>query len=224
MGITGLAGSGRTLLSNCLFGMTKYSGHIYINDKLVHISCPQVAIHNGIALMPENHFEDSIFKELSTDENVAFPSLRRFSKNEVINYDYLKQAVLDYITKINIPVLHHKGILAYSGGNLRKAIFAKWLMSRARIFILDEPTRGIDIASKIDIYNFISDMTKKKAAIIYISSDIDEIMGLCDRVAVLSDNTLVCDLPTNLTTAEEITGFQIRILSETQLTYPKREI
>lgn len=221
LGITGLAGSGRTLLSNCLFGMTKYSGQIYIYDKLVHISSPRVAIQNGIALMPEDHMEDSIFKELSTDENVAFPSLRRFSKNVIINYDYLKQTVLDYIIKINIPVLHSKSILSYSGGSLQKAIFAKWLMSRAKIFILDEPTRGIDIASKIDIYNFISDMTKKKAAIIYISSDIDEIMGICDRVAVLSDSTLVCDLPTNHTTAEEITRFQVRISSDPRLTPPE---
>lgn len=217
LGITGLAGSGRTLLANCLFGVTKYSGQIFINGKLVQLSSPRVAIQNGIALMPENHFEDSIFKEMNADENVAFPSLHRFSRNEVINYDFMKQAVSDYITKINVPILNNKSILAYSGGSLQKAILAKWLMSRAKIFILDEPTRGIDIASKIDIYNFISDMTKKKAAIIYISSDIDEIMGICDRVAVLSDNTLVCDLPTNQTTAEEITGLQIRVSTDSRL-------
>lgn len=221
LGITGLAGSGRSLLANCLFGVTKYNGQIYINGKLVQITSPRVAIHNGIALMPENHFEDSIFKEMNADENVAFASLHRFSKNEIINFDYLKQTVLDYIAKINIPVINSKSILAYSGGSLQKAIFAKWLMSRAKIFILDEPTRGIDIASKIDIYNFISDMTKKKACIIYISSDIDEIMGICDRVAVLSDNTLVCDLPTNLTTAEEITGLQVRVSSVPRISHPK---
>lgn len=215
LGITGLAGSGRTLLANCLFGVTNYSGQIYINNKLVQVSSPRVAIDHGIALMPENHFEESIFKEMNTIENVAFPSLHRFSRNEVINHDYMKQTVLDYITKINIPTLPNNNILSYSGGCLKKAIFAKWLMSRAKIFILDEPTRGIDIASKIDIYNFISDMTKKKAGIIYISSDIDEIMGICDRVAVLSDNTIICDIPTNLTTAEEITRLQVRNMSDT---------
>jgi len=213
LGITGLAGSGRSLLAKCLFGVTKYSGQIYIYNKPVHISNPRMAIKNGIALMPENHKEDSIFRELSADENVAFPSLHRFSRNNIINYDYLKQTVSDYTSKINIPVLNRKSILEYSGGSLQKAIFAKWIMSRAKIFILDEPTRGIDIASKIDIYNFITDMAKKKAGIIYISSDIDEIMGICDRVAVLSANTLVCDTPTHLTTAEEITGLQVRNIS-----------
>jgi ribose transport system ATP-binding protein len=210
LGITGLAGSGRTLLAKCLFGAVKYSGQICINNKPIKLASPQVAIHNGIALMPENRMEDSIFKELDTNENVAFPSLHRFSKNHIINTDYMKQVVLDYISKINSPKIYHKNILAYTEGNLQKAIFAKWLMSRAKIFILDEPTHGIDLASKIDIYNFINDMTKKKASIIYISSDIDEIMGICDRVAVLSDKTLVCDLPTISTSVEEITRIQIR--------------
>jgi len=210
LGITGLAGSGRTLLAKCLFGAVKYEGQISVNSKPIKLSNPRVAIHSGIALMPENRYEDSIFKELDTKENVAFPSLRRFSRNSVINSDLMEQAVLDYITKINIPQMNRKNILSYSEGSLQKAIFAKWLMSRARIFILDEPTRGIDLASKIDIYNFINDMTKKKAGIIYISSDIDEIMGICDRVAVLSDQTLICDLPTNSTTVEEITGIQVR--------------
>jgi ribose transport system ATP-binding protein len=215
LGITGLAGSGRTLLSNCLFGAVKYNGQICINGKPVYISSPNVAIRNGIALMPENRLEDSIFQELDTSENVAFPSLKRFTKNHIINFNFLKQTAIDYITKINIPMLRSNSILSYSEGSLQKAIFAKWLMIRAKIFILDEPTRGIDLASKIDIYNFINDMTKKKAGIIYISSDIDEIMGICDRVAVLSDKTLVCDLPTNLTTPEEITAIQARSRTNT---------
>jgi ribose transport system ATP-binding protein len=217
LGITGLAGSGRTLLANCLFGAAKYDGQIYVNNKLVQIRSPYKAIRNGIALMPEKRLEDSIFKELDTNENVAFPSLHRFSRNQIINSDLMKQTVLDYITKINLPKLHKKSILAYSEGSLQKAIFAKWLMSRAKIFILDEPTRGIDLASKIDIYNFINDMTKKKACIIYISSDIDEIMGICDRVAVLADKTLVCDVPTNIITEEEITGILVRSSTKPQL-------
>lgn len=210
LGITGPAGSGRTLLANCLFGAVKYTGQICINNKPVHLSSPREAIRNGIALLPENRYEDSIFRELDTNENVAFPSLHRFSRNQIINSDYMEQAVLDYTTKINIPRFKHQSILSYSEGSLQKALFAKWLMSLAKIFILDEPTRGIDLASKIDIYNFINDMTKKKAGVIYISSDIEEIMGVCDRVAVLSDKTFICDLSTSRTTVEEITALQVR--------------
>jgi ribose transport system ATP-binding protein len=220
LGITGLAGSGRTLLANCLFGVVRYSGDIFIHGKHVLISSPREAIKNGIALMPENRYEDSIFKELDTNENVAFPSLHRFTKNHVINSNFMQQTVLDYITKINIPTPRNSSIMAYSEGSLQKALFAKWLMLRARIFILDEPTRGIDLASKVDIYNFLNDMTKKKAGIIFISSDIDEIMGICDRVAVLSDKTLVCDLMTSKTSAEEITAIQTRSSSNQRITNP----
>ncbi len=204
LGVTGLAGSGRTLLANCLFGVTKYEGQIHINGRLKKINTPGTAILNGIALMPENRMDDSIFQCFDTNENLALPSLSRFSKHQIINTDYLKQTVLDYILKINIPTGHMNNILAYSGGSLQKAIFAKWMMNRAKIFILDEPTRGIDIASKIDIYNFINDLIKKKVCIIYISSDIEEIFGICDRVAVLSENTLACDVSTKDITVEEI--------------------
>lgn len=204
LGITGLAGSGRTLLANCLFGVTKYSGEIYINGQLVKLESPRDAIHHGIALLPENQIEDSIFEDFDTNENVAFPSLHRFSKNRIINGDYLKQTVLDYIDKINIPKMHMSNFMAHSGGNKQKAIFAKWIMSRAKIFILDEPTRGIDLSSKIDIYNFINDLVKKKACVLYISSDIEEIFGICDRVAVLSENTLACDISIKDTTIEDI--------------------
>lgn len=204
LGVTGLAGSGRSLLANCLFGVLEYDGEILLNGKNVRIADPRTAIKNGIALMPENQLEDSIFQTLDTNENVAFPSLHRFSRNNIINKDYLKQTVSDYIRKINIQKVHMKHFNHNSGGNIQKAIFAKWMMSRAKIFILDEPTRGIDLPSKIDIYNFINDLIKKKVAIIYISSDIEEIFGICDRVAVLSEQTLSCDVPIKETSIEEI--------------------
>ncbi len=122
----------------------------------------------------------------------------------------MNQSVLDYINKINLPKGNNKNINSFSEGSLQKAIFAKWLMSLARIFILDEPTRGIDLASKIDIYNFINDLTKKKAAVIYISSDVEEIMGICDRVAILTDKSILCILKTSETSAQEITELQVR--------------
>jgi ribose transport system ATP-binding protein len=204
LGITGLAGSGRSLLANCLFGVTKYQGEIYINNAKVTLTRPKDAINHGIALIPEDRIDDSIFHSLNTNENVAFPSLKRFSKNLIINSGYLQQTVLEYIMKINLTTSNIDDISTFSGGNLQKAIFAKWIMNRAKIFIIDEPTRGIDIPSKIDIYNFINDLVKKKVAIIYISSDIEEIFGICDRVAVLSEKTLVCDFNIADTSVEEI--------------------
>ena len=205
LGITGLAGSGRTLLANCLFGaVDNVRGDIFINGSKVVLDSPYKAISSGVALIPENRLTDSIFGALDVKNNVAVAALKRFANYSMINTTFLEQAVADYVTKLNIPQSPNNNILEYSGGNQQKAIFAKWIMSRAKIFILDEPTRGLDIASKIDIYNSINDLIKKKAGIIFISSDIEEILGICDRVAVLADRTLVCNISTKDITVEKV--------------------
>ena len=205
LGITGLAGSGRTLLANCLFGaVDNVQGDIFINGSKVLLDSPYKAICNGIALVPENRLTDSIFGALDVKNNVALAALKRFANYSMINTTFLEQAVADYVTKLNIPQSPNHNILEYSGGNQQKAIFAKWIMSRAKIFILDEPTRGLDIASKIDIYNSINDLIKKKAGIIFISSDVEEILGICDRVAVLADRKLVCNVPTKDISVEKV--------------------
>ena len=205
LGITGLAGSGRTLLANCLFGAVDgIEGEVFLNGAPIKIDSPYKAICNGIALIPENRLTDSIFGYLDMSNNVAVTSLKRFASFSFINTSYLEQAVADYVEKLNIPKTIHSSIMEYTGGNQQKAIFAKWIMSRAKIFILDEPTRGLDIASKIDIYNSINDLIKKKAGIIFISSDIEEILGVCDRVAVLANRTCVCNVPTKEITVEKI--------------------
>jgi len=205
LGITGLAGSGRTLLANCLFGAVgDVRGEILLNGAKIKIDSPYKAICNGIALIPENRLTDSIFGHLDVNNNVAVSSLKRFANYSLINTTFLEQAVADYVVKLNIPQNTYNNILEYSGGNQQKAVFAKWIMSRAKIFILDEPTRGLDIASKIDIYNSINDLIKKKAGIILISSDVEEILGICDRVAVLADRTFVCNVPTKDISVEKV--------------------
>ena len=205
LGITGLAGSGRTLLANSLFGAVDgVVGDVSLNGAPIKIDSPYKAICNGIALIPENRLTDSIFGYLDVSNNVAVSSLKRFSSFSLINTTYLEQVVADYVEKLNIPHTLHSSIMEYTGGNQQKAIFAKWIMSRAKIFILDEPTRGLDIASKIDIYNSINDLIKKKVGIIFISSDIEEILGVCDRVAVLANRTCVCNVPTKDITVEKI--------------------
>lgn len=205
LGITGLAGSGRTLLANCLFGSAYYKkGDITIYGKPLEVRSPYTAIANGIALVPEDRLTESIFHYLDLFENIAFSSLKRFKNFMGINANFLEQAVFDYISRLNIPSHSNANILEYSGGNQQKAIMAKWIMSRAKIFILDEPTRGVDSAAKIDIYNSIGDLVKKGAGVILISSDIEEIMGICDRVAVLACNTIVYTAPIKETSKEVI--------------------
>lgn len=211
LGITGLAGSGRTLLANCLFGYAPYhADRFMINEKEVSISSPCDAIKNGIALVPEDRLSLSMFRYLDIFENVAFSSMKRFTNLFSINSIFLKQSVNDYIEIFNIP---YKGqdtnIFDYSSGNQQKAIIAKWIMSREKIFIFDEPTKDIDIPSKIDIYNSICNLVQKGVSIIIMSSNIDEIMGVCDRVAVLANNSLVCDEKIENITKKDIIRFSL---------------
>lgn len=205
LGVTGLAGSGRTLLAKCLFGaVDNVSGKIFINGSEVKIRDPYTAISNGIALIPEDRINYSIFSYLTVSDNISVSALKRFTHIIKINIPILRHSVKEYIKKLNITQDPRENILEYSSGNQQKAIFAKWIMNRAKIFILDEPTRGLDIASKIDIYNFINDLVKKDVGVIFISSDIEEILGICDRVAVLSSRTLACNVSTKDITVERI--------------------
>lgn len=193
------------MLANCLFGVAEnVRGQIFINGTETAVQSPHTAISNGIALIPEDRITDSIFSSLDVNDNVSVSALKRFANSFMINTSILEKAVLDYIVKLNISQKPSDHILEYTGGNQQKLIFAKWIMSRSKIFILDEPTRGLDIASKIDIYNSINDLVKKNVGIIFISSDIEEILGICDRVAVLSARTFVCDVSTKDITVERV--------------------
>lgn len=209
VGVTGLAGSGRSLLANCIYGsVPAESGQMYINNKLVHIKSPYDAIEHGIALVPENRLSDSIFGCLNVENNVSLASLKRFSKNFMLNTNFIDQVVSDYINKLNINSQgSHENIGLFSGGNQQKLILAKWIMSRSKIFILDEPTRGLDVSTRIDIYNSITDIVRKGASVLFISSDIEEILGMCDRVLVLSHGNIVCNLPRSSATKEKILSF-----------------
>ena len=154
LGITGLAGSGRSLLAGCLFGAVKdVRGTLSINGNPVKIRDPYTAISNGIALIPENRITDSIFGYLDIHDNVSVSALKRFAHSLMINSGIMMRAVRDYIDRLNIYPRQEDSILDCSVGDQQKLVFAKWMLSRAKIFILDEPTRGLDIASKIDIYN-----------------------------------------------------------------------
>lgn len=192
LGITGLMGSGRSLLAQCLFGLTAISsGSIEINGLKQKISTPNEAIKAGIALLPEDRASASIFGCLDLDNNVTVSSLKRFEQYKYLHNSIMTDVTDTYIKKLSIKPGHPNDLLAtYSGGNQQKTAVARWIMSRAKIFILDEPTRGVDVASKTDIYNCMLDLVTKGASIVLISSDIEEILGMCDRVLVLSDGRI----------------------------------
>lgn len=206
LGITGLMGSGRSLLAKCLFGVENYSkGRIKVNDKFVTIKNPSDAIRAGIALIPEDRLNNSVFGCLNLQENISISSLKRFANKQVIDYYILGDVTGEYVRKLSIKPGKPEDLLwTYSGGNQQKMAIARWMMSRLKIYIMDEPTRGIDIASKTDIYNCMVDLIRKGASIIFISSDIEEILGICDRILVLNAGQITCNILRKEATKEKI--------------------
>ncbi len=206
LGITGLMGSGRTRLAQCLFGAVEpTAGELLLDGAPVRFRGPSDALAQGIALVPEDRGENAILHRQDLILNVTVASLRRFRGRTGLNAGFMQSLVQDYSRRLGVrPGLPGDRPDRYSGGNQQKVAVARWLARRARIYIMDEPTRGIDVASKVDVYNAIADMVAKGASVILISSDIEEILGLCDRVLVLAGGRIVCDLPRERATRELI--------------------
>lgn len=206
LGITGLMGSGRSLLAQCLFGITPIkSGSIEINGQKQKIASPGDAIKNGIALLPEDRAVSSIFGCLTLESNVTVSSLKRFEEHKYLHNQIMTDVTDTYIKKLSIRPGRLNDLLeTYSGGNQQKTAVARWIMSRSKIYILDEPTRGVDVASKTDIYNCMLDLVTKGASIILISSDIEEILGMCDRVLVLAEGQISGEFLRSESTKEAI--------------------
>jgi len=206
LGITGLMGSGRTLLANCLFGVvTPSGGSITIDGKEVRFLHPVEAMTEGISLIPEDRQKNGIFSRMDLLHNMTSASLERYR-----NLFFLDEAFMDEITRSYVDIMRinpgksNDIIDQYSGGNQQKVMVSKWLMSRTKIYIMDEPTRGIDHASRLDIYNTMNDLTAKGAGIILISSEIEETLGMADRILVLSNGVIVSEMTREEATKERI--------------------
>lgn len=206
LGITGLMGSGRTLLANCLFGVVKpKSGRIIINKKVVTFSNPKDAMDSGLSLIPEDRVNNGIFPKHNLVRNLTSATLRRFLDPIALDEKFMWELSKKYVSELSIvPGLSDDILETYSGGNQQKVVIGRWLMNRSRIYIMDEPTRGIDAASKIDIYNTMNDMLEKNAAIILISSEIEEILGMSDRILVLAGGRISSEMSRSEASKEKI--------------------
>ncbi len=209
LGITGLMGSGRTLLANCLFGIMKpHEGEIRIDGKAVEFSSPVDAMNNGISLVPEDRVDNGIFAKQDLVDNSTTAALRRFMNSKMLDSFDMETVTQEYVRLMGInPGKNDDAVVNYSGGNQQKVLITRWLMNRSRIYIMDEPTRSIDIASKIDIYNTMNDLVSKGVSVILISSEIEEILGMCDRILVLAKGVIACDLKRSEATKSNILSY-----------------
>ncbi len=191
LGIAGLVGSGRSQLAQALFGLHPIiSGDFYIDRLRAEISSPADAIKLGLAYVAEDRRRDGLFLNLSTIQN-SFVLDKVFTRSFFLKGKYETALYKKYMKKLNIGLVsNHNNLLGLSGGTHQKLLLLRWFLSYARVFILDEPTRGVDIASKVDIYNLMNDLIRKKSSIILISSSFDELVGMCDRILVLKDGMI----------------------------------
>jgi ribose transport system ATP-binding protein len=187
LGIAGLVGAGRTEMARAIFGADPFdAGQVLMHGQPVDIKSPAHAIHKGIALVPEDRKRHGILAHLSIKHNITLSALGAFSRGGFINRQQEHTHAQDYAASMRIAAPDIERWVHYlSGGNQQKVVIAKWLSSQADIFLFDEPTRGIDVAAKVEVYQLMNELLKRGSAIIMISSELPEILGMSDRILVM---------------------------------------
>ena len=201
LGFAGLSGAGRTEVMQALFGYeNKDSGNVSIEGKNIAINNPKEALDYGIAYSPEDRKEKGLFINQSVETNISAASLEKYTKNFLLDKN-LEGAVSDkFIDKLSIKTKNGKSeVNSLSGGNQQKVLLAKYLATEPKVFVVDEPTRGIDIGSKVEIHKLLRDFANNIGAVILISSDLMEIVGLSDRVLIFHDGRIKGELREEIT-------------------------
>jgi rhamnose transport system ATP-binding protein len=206
VGLAGLVGAGQTELAHTIFGINQLvRGQIFIKNKKVKINNPMEAIRNGLAMVPEDRLQTGLLLPLSVEHNMTLSSLNKITKYTWINIKQEDSLVDYYIQRLSIVLRNtNQAILELSGGNQQKVVLSKWLMTKPEIFLLDKPTRGIDIGAKVEVYNLINSLAKEGKAILMISSELEEIIHLSDRVYVMSEGVITAELERKELSEEKI--------------------
>lgn len=207
VGFAGLMGAGRTETTRAIFGVDpKESGEIYLDGKEIKISNPNDAIRAGIVLAPEDRKKDGLCTKLSIRHNIALPNLdllcNRFGVVSRSKEDAMCSEAVRNLRIKTPDVEVNAGNL--SGGNQQKVVVGKWLARDSRVVIFDEPTRGIDVAAKVEIYNLMNELKKQGIAVMFVSSEMPEVMGIADRIIVMCDGRITGELDAREASQNEI--------------------
>ena len=196
LGIAGLIGAGRTELMRLVYGADpKESGEVFLNGKPMHIKSPQNAVDLGIGFLPEDRKLEGVILDLSIRQNIILPSIKRISKYLVINRKKEKTIIETQVQSLKIKTPSFDQIVRnLSGGNQQKVVVSKWITTNSRIMIFDEPTRGIDVGAKQEIYQLMNELTKAGISIVMVSSEMEELIGMSDRILVLREGKIAGEL------------------------------
>jgi ABC-type sugar transport system ATPase subunit len=205
-GISGLVGAGRTELARAILGIDHIdSGEIYVRGKKVHYRTFADAIKDGLGLIPEDRKLQGLVQIMTVKKNTTLVNLKRITRAGVINNTMEDEKSIEYVKKLNVVTPSLDTEVQYlSGGNQQKVVIAKWLFQEADILFLDEPTRGIDVGAKTEIYRLINEMVKEGKTVIMISSEMPEILGMCDRIMVMHEGRKVGEMDVEEATQEKI--------------------
>ncbi len=197
LGLAGLIGAGRTELARVLFGITPAdSGDIILNGQRLTISSPQEAVAQGIAYVPEDRRRHGVILDMPLAHNLTMAIHRRIFPDSWLRFGAEKQLALDFIRDLDVRTSGPEAPGgALSGGNQQKVSLARWLATEPKLLILDEPTQGVDVGAKSEIHKIIRRLAKKGLAVLMISSDLPEILGMSDRIAVMRSGTITTILP-----------------------------
>jgi ribose transport system ATP-binding protein len=198
IGISGLIGSGKTELLRAIFGADPIdSGSISLDDNVLNIRSPRDAIRAGMGLLPESRKEQALVLTANNIVNVTLSSLKQFAQ-PFLSLSKERLSAADFMGKVDVrPADPYNMVLNLSGGNQQKVVLARWLLARSSVLLFDEPTRGIDVGAKYQIYALMSALANNGGCVIVASSDVEELVGICNRVIVLAKGSIVADLPEN---------------------------
>jgi ABC-type sugar transport system ATPase subunit len=206
VGLAGLVGSGRTKLCKALFGAAPYdSGTIYLHGRPTSIHSPREAIAHGIAYLSEDRHLEGVILSMSIAKNVTLPILGRFAPRGLLDLSKERRFADEMMARVDVRASGREQIVAtLSGGNQQKVALAKWLSTRSKIFLFDEPTVGIDVGAKSEIYQLVAALAREGVACLLISSEIPEVLSLSSRVLVMRKGRIAGELDPRTATEEDI--------------------
>ncbi|POZ92981.1 ABC transporter [Petrotoga halophila DSM 16923] len=206
IGLAGLVGAGKTELCKLIFGEGKIKeGEIRLKGKRINPKAPAEAVREGLVLVPEERRKEGVLVYESIETNITLPTLEKYCRGIFMQKNKIKQVSREIIKQVGIKTPSEKQLVAnLSGGNQQKVATGKWFLSDAEVFIFDELTKGVDVGSKVEIYELIGDLVQDGKGVIYASCEFGEILGLTDRIYVMYNGTVVKELVTKDTTEEEL--------------------
>lgn len=218
LSFAGLVGAGRTELMHSIFGITKPdSGKILLNGEEVNFKSPREAIQHGIAYVTEDRKGEGLVLPMSVEKNITIASLQSFVKNGFLQKKKEAEVVKEEVASLGIKVAKPSlSVKSLSGGNQQKVVLAKWMIASPNILIFDEPTRGIDVGAKAEIYKIMCDYVSKGNAILMVSSEMPEAMGMSDRMIILSNHRCSGELSRNEFNQEAIAQMQFKFMQTKQ--------